>query len=157
MSVDFDSISQESKLWIFQSLEDIDSNKGPLIRQEIDGFLLLWKAHNKEIFSRYIILKNRFIIVAADESKQRVTGCAADELFRFIKKLELSFGLSLLNRENIAYIDRNNTIKTCKIEDIKVNINPQQIIFNNSISTKKELYTNWQICAKDSWASNYLP
>ena len=68
MIVDFNTLPNDSRLWIYQSNREFT----PIELEEIEAltktFLKNWQAHNKELEVSYQIKYNRFLILAVNES-----------------------------------------------------------------------------------------
>ena len=97
MIVNFKSLEKNSRVWVFQSLDFIDDRLVEEIKEKISSFLSKWKSHQKDFKSSFEIRYNTFIIIAADEGNL-VSGCSIDSLINFIKDLENSYELQLLDK-----------------------------------------------------------
>jgi hypothetical protein len=160
MIVDFNLLNQNSRVWVFQSTHSIDEKIIPVIKKKIIVFLDKWKSHQKDFKSSFLIKHNTFIIIAADESNL-VSGCSIDTLVNFIKELEHTLNLQLLDKMYVKYIFENK-IKTDHINDFKIlckNLkkNKKLIVFNNLIKNIFDLKTNWKVDVRDSWHKRYIP
>ena len=159
MIVNFKSLNKNSRVWIFQSLDFIDDRVVEVIKEKISLFLNEWKSHQKDFKSSFEIRYNTFIIVAADESNL-VSGCSIDSLVNFIKNLETSFDLQLLDKLHVKYID-NGEIETKHLDEFKTyckNLDKDQklIVFNNLVKNIRELENNWKVNINDSWHKRYI-
>ena len=67
MKVEFDKISGESRIWIYQSSDDFTDSDVDLINKKSDLFVSNWMAHNKELQASFKILNNRFLVIAVNE------------------------------------------------------------------------------------------
>ena len=159
MIVNFKSLNKNSRVWIFQSLDFIDDRVVEVIKEKISLFLNGWKSHQRDFKSSFEIRYNTFIIVAADESNL-VSGCSIDSLVNFIKNLETSFDLQLLDKLHVKYID-NEGIETKHLDEFKTycqNLDKDQklIVFNNLVKNIRELENNWEVNINDSWHKRYI-
>ena len=155
MVVRFDDISDESKLWIYQSNLPFKDELINSLEKKISQFLSSWTSHGSELNSAFTIKYNFFLFIALDENNSNATGCSIDKLMSFIKMLEKEYGLRLLDRFDISYrkgsdiiIDRLNDFKK---KVLTKEVNENTIVFNNLIKFKKDMTQNWELCAKDSW------
>ncbi len=155
MLVKFDTLANNSRLWIFQSSHsEFTQMQCHNITLDLERFVSSWQAHYNDIIAGVKILFSRFIIVAANESTQEVTGCSIDTLINFMKELEKKYNLNLFDRMILAY-KINNEIKTCPSSQIKKTIQDNTIIFDNTIRYKSDLESKWQVKAKNSWCKNF--
>ena len=118
MIVNFKSLEKNSRVWVFQSLDFIDDRLVEEIKEKISSFLSKWKSHQKDFKSSFEIRYNTFIIIAADEANL-VSGCSIDSLINFIKDLENSYELQLLDKLHVKYIE-NGKIITQHLNQFKI-------------------------------------
>ena len=159
MIVNFKSLEKNSRVWVFQSLDFIDDRLVEEIKEKISSFLSKWKSHQKDFKSSFEIRYNTFIIIAADEGNL-VSGCSIDSLINFIKDLENSYELQLLDKLHVKYIE-NGKIITQHLNQFKVYCqslekNDNLIVFNNLVKDINELENNWQVNIKDSWHNRFI-
>ena len=155
MVVTFDKISDESRIWIFQSnrlIPDLDIES---LKKQIDIFLSSWTSHGNQLMVASKIKYNLFIIIALDQSRSTASGCSIDKLVSFIKNIENEYQISLLDRLDISFRDKNK-ISVLRLDDFKrkileKKINNDTIVFNNLINLKSDLTDNWEIPLNRSW------
>ena len=155
MVVAFDKISDESRIWIFQSnrlISDLDIES---LEKQIDVFLSSWTSHGNQLMVASKIKYNLFIIIALDQSCSTASGCSIDKLVSFIKNIENDYQISLLDRLDISFRDKNK-ISVLRLDDFKrkileKKINNDTIVFNNLINLKSDLDDNWEIPLNRSW------
>ena len=73
----------------------------------------------------------------------------------FIKNIENEYQISLLDRLDISFRDKNK-ISVLRLDDFKrkileKKINNDTIVFNNLINLKSDLTDNWEIPLNRSW------
>ncbi|MDB9712872.1 ABC transporter ATPase, partial [Flavobacteriaceae bacterium] len=103
MIVDFDVISNESRVWIYQSNRTLSPKEITEIELKIKNFLISWTAHGSDLETSFIIKYSRFIIISLNESFNMATGCSIDSSVRFIQELEKQYSISLLDKMNVSY------------------------------------------------------
>lgn len=149
------NISEHSRVWIYQSNRPLSSQEVELIQQRLDGFTAQWLAHGHELLALAEVRYNQFIILSVDEQQAGATGCSIDKSVKLMLELEKQFNINLFDRFQLAYRDgeRINTCNRSEFEELlrTGSLNSETIVFNNLISTRKALETNWQIPMKDSW------
>ena len=159
MVVSFDSLSDESKIWIFQSNQVLRSAQIKILDESIKVFLDQWTSHQSTLYTAYTIRYNLFLIIGVDRS-QNVSGCSIDALMREIQRLEREYHLVLLNRMNVAFVSKGKL----KIADLtrfrefidQGIVTKKTTVFNNMIIHKKNLQSNWQVPLENSWHKRYL-
>ena len=160
MIIDFDKISDNSRIWIYQSNRDFVSEEIEIINVKTINFLNNWKAHGKELETSFSIIHNRFLIIAVNEEVNPIGGCSIDYSLHLVKDISQSIDLDLLDRLNVNLI-LDNKIKSLKLVDLKNKIkdrkiSPDTIVYNTRINTKKELFSNFKISLSSSWLSKFL-
>ena len=155
MVVTFDKISDDSRIWIFQSNQLISNIDIESLEKKIDAFLSSWTSHGDQLMVASKIKYNLFIIIALDESCSTASGCSIDKLVNFIKNIENEYQISLLDRLDLSYRDKSK-ISVLRLDDFKrkileKKINNDTIVFNNLINLKSDLTDNWEIPLNRSW------
>lgn len=155
-------ISSDSKTWIYQSNRAFTSEEADAITVELSLFLDHWTAHNKDLKAYGELVYNRFLVVAVDESLNQATGCSIDKSVGFVKSLEQKFDTNFFVRTDIAFRDKQGNILIKQMNDFMAcaesgEITADTIVFNNLVTTFREFKTKWEVPAKDSWHSQWIP
>ena len=155
MVVTFDKISDQSRIWIFQSnrlIPDLDIEP---LKKQIDIFLSSWTSHGNQLMVASKIKYNLFIIIALDQTCSTASGCSIDKLVSFIKNIENEYQISLLDRLDISFRYKNKIsvlrLDAFKRKILEKKINNDTIVFNNLINLKSDLTDNWEIPLNRSW------
>lgn len=160
MIVDFKTMPDDSRIWIYQSNRDFNDSEIGIINDKTISFLDNWKAHGKDLECSYSIIDKRFIIIAVNESVNPIGGCSIDFSLQLIKDISNTIGIDLLNRLVVNYkID--NRLESLSLSDLKNKIkdggfSPETIIFNTAINSKSELLNNFKIEIRSSWLSKFI-
>ncbi len=160
MFVNFESLSNSSKIWIFQSSREFTTNEIEEIGNILKDFVNLWQRHGDDLKASFQIKYNQFVILAVDESYNDISGCSIDASTNVFKNIEEKYNVDMFNKLNTAFKNGEH-INIVSLSDfqkyIKENkINSKTIVFNNMITTKKELENAWEVAAEDSWHSRYF-
>jgi len=160
MLVNFDSLNDTSRIWVYQSSREFSDNEVSEIRVKVEEFIGNWKRHGEDLKASYKIKYNQFIILAVDENFNEVSGCSIDASTHLIKQIENLYRVELLNKMNVAFKDGEN-INSVGLADFQRYVNEQKvttktIVFNNLVCSKKELETTWEVPADQSWHSRYF-
>jgi len=154
MIVPFSEMSNDSKIWIYQSNRKFIDTELDEINDLIIKFLNTWTAHGSELLTSFEIKYNRFIIIALNESVKPATGCSIDTLYNEIKKLEQLFKLDFLD-SSILYLKINEEIKSIVFTEIQNIEDSNTLFFDTTIKKKKEI-DNWLIPIKDGWCNAFI-
>ena len=160
MIVDFDVISEESRIWIYQSNRTLSIIEINEIESKIKDFLISWTAHGSDLQASFIIKYSRFIVISLNESFNLATGCSIDSSVRFIQELEAEYGVSLLDKINVSYRHGEFIAYKPLIEFKKMiknrSISKKTIVFNNLINSKSEFLNNWEVPIEESWHNRFF-
>jgi len=160
MIVDFDVISEESRIWIYQSNRTLSPVEVIEIEAKIKDFLISWTAHGSELQASFLIKYNRFIVISLNESFNIATGCSIDSSVRFIQDLEKLYDVSLLDKMNVSYRHGEFIAYKPLIEFKKMiknrSISKKTIVFNNLINSKSEFLNNWEVPIEESWHNRFF-
>lgn len=160
---DFDSLNADSRIWIYQATDFMPFEIVERASARLINFLNDWKAHGKELQASFKIMYNRFIVVALSEASYQATGCSIDKLVRQIQELEQELNISLMDRTQIAYRDRDNQmIDTMHMVNFRAalesgDLDKDTTVFNNLIETKGDLKNHWEVPLSKSWHKQWLP
>lgn len=160
MLVDFNTLSDASRIWLYQSDQKFSEQQLERLRKDLATFLTSWTAHGANLSAGFEIKYDRFIVIGLDQSEAAASGCSIDSQVRFIIALQEELGVDLLDKMNVTYY-QNDRIHYKTLLDFKKMIKDgavgkNTIVFNNLVATIGEYKTNWEIPAKDSWHSRFL-
>jgi len=160
MYVDFDTLKDSSRVWVYQSNREFREEEVMIINEKLENFVQEWTRHGDNLKASFDIKYNHFIVLAVDESFNQVSGCSIDASTHVFKKFEEEFGLELLNKLNTAFKDGDH-INVVSLADFQKyvkeqKIQPETLVFNNLIQNKAELRTSWEVPANRSWHNRYF-
>lgn len=163
MLVPMSQLDDNSKIWIYQSNSQFTEEQTKALRQELMQFLEDWTSHNRQLYTAGDIFYDRFIVLMVDERYNATGGCSIDKSIHFIEYLEQKYGLSLLDRMNIAYISDTyaSEIHLASLHDLDSYIKSgalksDTVVFNNLVKTKSEFEAGWRIPLNQSWHKRFL-
>ncbi|MCA0133519.1 ABC transporter ATPase [Winogradskyella alexanderae] len=160
MLVDFDTLPDESRVWIYQSNRSFTEDEIEEIKSRLDTFIKNWTAHGKDLESGYKIVYKRFIVIALNQSLNIATGCSIDASVRFIQDLENKYNVDLMDKMNVSY-KQGEFVAYKSLVDFKKMakeraIGKKTIVFNNLVTNIAEFKENWEVPASESWHSRFL-
>ncbi|UAB75095.1 ABC transporter ATPase [Mesoflavibacter sp. SCSIO 43206] len=160
MLVDFNTLPEHSRVWIYQANRSFSEEELTEIKQKLDTFITNWTAHGSDLNAGYDIRYKRFIILAVNQTSQSATGCSIDASVRFIQQLEQDYNVDLMDKMNVSYKQgqfvAHKTLLDFKkmVKDKAVSKNT--IVFNNLVTNIGELNENWEVPAEQSWHSRFF-
>jgi len=162
MYVPFDTMPENARVWIFQSSGFMPFEKVERLSARLMQFLDQWHAHGQGLQASFHIMYHRFVIVALDEAAYHASGCSIDKLNHTVMALEKELAINLMDRSLVSFRDDSNLIITLPMATFRQmldsgELDEQTVVFNNLISTKKELRASWEVPLHRSWHRQWLP
>ncbi len=154
------NFSDHSRVWIYQSSRLFTLQEALSIEEMINQFVAKWTTHGTPVKGFGTLFFGHFVVLMADEELTGVSGCSTDSSVRLIKHIELTFNVNMFERTNLAFIIEGK-IQLLPLSQLayaldKCFIKPTSLMFDNNVSTKKELEERWIIALAQSWlASRY--
>ena len=160
MYVPFESLPEESRIWIYQSNRKFSDEEFTEIENELKSFIENWSAHGAGLQASFQLKYNRFIILAVNQDVQQTTGCSIDSSVAFIQNLEQKYQVDLLDKMNVTFkngehIAHKSLIDFKRMAKEKA-VTENTIVFNNLVNTIEEFNENWEVAAADSWHSRFF-
>jgi hypothetical protein len=160
MLVDFNTLPEESRVWIYQANRSFSEEELQEIKSKLDIFVQNWTAHGNDLQAGYTIKYKRFIILGLNQALNAASGCSIDASVHFIQQLEKTYKVDLLDKMNVSYKQgefvayKSLTDFRKMVKDKAVSKNT--IVFNNLVSNIAEFNENWEVPASESWHGRFL-
>ncbi|MCJ7465394.1 MAG: ABC transporter ATPase [Maribacter sp.] len=160
MLVDFNTLSNDSRIWIYQGSRSFSKEELIDIPKALDIFIADWTAHGSDLKAGYEIRYNRFIVIGLDQSLNKASGCSIDASVHFIQALEKKYNIELLDKMNVSYkqgefIAYKTLVEFKKMAKQKA-VSKNTIVFNNLVNNKQEYLEHWEVPASESWHGRFM-
>lgn len=160
MYVPFDTLPEESRIWIYQSNRKFSDEEIAEIEVDLKQFIENWAAHGTSLTASYLLKYNRFIILAVNQELQVATGCSIDASVVFIQGLEKKYNVDLLDKMNVTFkvgehVAHKTLIDFKKMAKDKA-VTGETIVFNNLVNNIAEFNESWETPASYSWHSRFF-
>lgn len=160
MLVDFNTLPETSRVWIYQSNRSFSDTELEEIKAKLDVFIEGWTAHGSDLKAGYDIRYKRFIILALDQEVNKATGCSIDASVTFIQQLEKLYNVDLLDKMNVSYKQgefvAHKTLTDFRKMAKEKAVSKNTIVFNNLVTNIEELNESWEVPASESWHNRFL-
>ncbi|HBH07556.1 MAG TPA: ABC transporter ATPase [Flavobacteriales bacterium] len=155
-------LNRNSRIWIYTASRKLNTDEVNWIEKKGLEFTDSWQTHGKPLEATIEVVYNRFIVVAVDDEWVGPSGCSIDSSIAFIKEMESSLQIDLLDKLNIAYRNRNGAIDVVKLPEFQTLIDQGEIksdtlVFNNLIQKLNQLDDEWEVELDNSWHKQLLP
>ena len=160
MLVDFNSLPEESRVWIYQANRSFSEEELQDIKGKLNTFIENWTAHGSDLQSGYTIAYKRFIVIGLNQNLNQATGCSIDASVHFIQQLEKEYNVDLMDKMNVSF-KQGDFVAYKSLLDFKKMVKDKAvskntIVFNNLVTNIAEFRENWEVPASESWHSRFL-
>jgi hypothetical protein len=148
------------KIWIYIIEKELSNEQLQQLLEDCKNFVSQWKSHDEPVKGEVEVFKRRLLIFKNDEDFNSISGCATDNLFRFVQGLEKKYNTTLLNRQLVIFENTKDVLEVVPLSEVdnliqqKI-INENTIIYNTSIIHSSELNQFAQKFS-ESWLQNIL-
>lgn len=161
MWVEFDSLPDNSRIWIYQANRPLTASEQADLSSTVRAFCDQWSTHGQPMRCSFKIRHSQFLILVADEDFQQPSGCSIDNSVRVLKTWQNSVDVDWFDRTRVVLL-RETTPETWSLVEAKNEmaegkIRPDHITFNNLVRSKGELTTDWETTVGNSWLKRFLP
>ena len=160
MLVEFNTLPEESRIWIYQANRSFTEQELEEIQSKLNIFIENWTAHGSDLQSGYCIKYKRFIIIGLNQNSNNATGCSIDASVHFIQQLEKKYNVNLMDKMNVSY-KQGEYVAYKSLSDFRKMakdkaISKKTIVFNNLVTNIAEFKENWEVPASESWHNRYV-
>ncbi len=160
MLINFQELSETSRVWIYQSNRSFSEIELEEISQKTSQFLTSWTAHGADLNAGFEIRYKRFIVIGLDQNLQSATGCSIDASVHFIQQLEQEYSVDLMDKMNVSY-KQGDFVAYKSLKDFKTMaknraVSKKTVVFNNLVQNKAEYLEHWEVPASESWHSRFF-
>lgn len=152
-------LSSSSRIWVYQASRNLSTKEETYLEEKLDAFTADWSSHGSKLLVIAEIKHHRFVVIGVDESQAPASGCSIDKSVHFMTEIGQELGIDFLDR-NLVYMAADE-LKTVEIKHIKNAvtsqiINPETIVFDNTVSTYENFTYKWQTQASETWLKRYF-
>jgi hypothetical protein len=160
MYVAFDHLPARARVWIYQASRSLTETELMAVLPSFAAFAEEWTSHGQQLAASAQFLHRQFLVIGLDEAVAGASGCSIDASVRFVRELEQQLGLDLLEKSRMAFLT-DGQLQLLNRRELREAVAAGQITadtpyFNNTLTTKDELITNWPAPAGQSWLASYF-
>ena len=158
MYIPFEKISNKARAWVYILSKDLNNNITKVLEKHLIEICENWKSHGSLINSSFVIYRNRFVILFAEENT--VSGCSIDSTNNTLRKIltQLSIGIDsnskigIFINNKIIFNNRIKIVDLIKSKELKLS----NKMINTTINNKKDYLNNWILDIDKSWLNNFI-
>ena len=160
MLVDYHSLPENAKVWIYPSSRKFYDIEIEEVHQKITSFLSTWKSTEETFQTSYQLLYNRFIVLFADDMNSPLTNSDIEASVLFILQLQQDHNVELLDKMNVCF-KQGKYVQYKELKDFKKllknkAVTGKSIVFDNLVTTKEEFENYWEVPISESWYGRFL-
>lgn len=160
MLVDFNTLPDESRVWIYQANRSFSDEEINEIQSRLEEFIERWTVHGSDLEAGYTLKYKRFIVIGLNQTVNSASGCSIDASVHFIQQLEKDFNVDLLDKMNVSYKQGEfvayKTLTDFRKMAKEKAVSKNTIVFNNLVNNIAEFKENWEVPASESWHNRFL-
>jgi hypothetical protein len=159
--VSFESLPDESRVWVFGSDRALDDRDADRLLAEVDRFLAQWKAHGVPLTCARDWRDCSLLTIGVDTTQENASGCSIDGLFRSLQALERVLGARLLGGGRVFYRDESGHVHCVGRDRLpelaaKGAIGKDTRVFDTGLTTAGEWRERFEAPARETWVASLL-
>ena len=161
MLVSFENLPDTARVWVYTASRILSKEEMKLVSESLSHFMETWQSHGKEVRASFQLFENRFVIIAADEQYNELSGCGIDKSLHVLQLLEQELGISFTDKSIVIFEKDGkplplvfSKIKQAIEQDI---VNVDTFFYNTLVSNKGEFQTHFKLKVSDGWVKKFLP
>lgn len=159
-NIKIEGLNAGSRVWVYQSARFLSDQEVESMKQDLEVFVTNWAAHGTNLRADFGVYYNLFVCLFVDETAQGATGCSIDSSVHFIQSLEKKYGLDLMNRTNIAYVEEGQIMLTDMNNFSSLaqagKVDQDTPVFNNLVQNLGDFSTKWLGPVAESWHARLI-
>lgn len=161
MYVPFDTLSDNSRVWIYQADRRLTGHEVTKLESTLRSFCDQWAAHGEPLKTSFRIVHDQFVVLCADEDYHAPSGCSIDTSVRMLKEFQALSGVDFFDRTRVAFLNEG-AVMTAPLADLKGSFSSgtlkgTTITFDNLVPSKGDFLRRWTVPSEKTWLAKYLP
>jgi hypothetical protein len=159
--VSFDSLPDESRVWVFGSDRPLAGEAAQRLLAEVDRFLGQWKAHGAPLSCARDWRDEHLLTIGVDSTAESASGCSIDGLFRVLQAIERPLGARLVGGGRVFYRGADGRVH-CVGRDQLVQlaasggITDETVVFDTGLTTMGAWRERFEAPARTTWVKELL-
>ncbi len=153
-------LSQDSKVWIYQTDRQLSEGETKEANLALESFAAGWLAHGAAVRSFACTAENHFLLFFADERFSGVSGCSIDSSVRLVRDLGSRFSVDFFQRLNVA-VKTPDGIRLIHRDDLAEEhrrglLNPETPVYDHTVQTLRDWQHAWIKPISETWAAQWM-
>ncbi|RAK64558.1 hypothetical protein [Hymenobacter edaphi] len=161
MFVAFHELPATARVWIYQASRPLTDAELTAVQPALQQFSEAWTSHGRTLRASAEFRYRQFLVIGLDEAVADASGCSIDASVRFVRELEAALGLTLLAKEELAFLAPDGQVQLVPRRELKQavlagRLQPDSPYFDNTIAQRAALETAWPAPAATTWLARYF-
>lgn len=149
-----------ARTWIYKSAVPFTAEQAAALREQGLAFTNAWTSHGEAVIAGFDVVKDHFVVIAADLRKMTICGGAIDASVQLIKRLEGSLGLSLTDRMVVLY-EKDGVVESCRVPEVegllkRGDLTADTLVFDDLVATKADMDARFLTPLRSTWMARHL-
>ena len=150
-----------ARVWIFTTAAPLAAEQSEAAQNVLAAFVADWRSHGTPVAGGCELIENRFVVIAADESLNDVSGCSIDGMFRTVADALARAGVPLADTADIAFRDGTGVHVTDRPAFAKLVreglIGDDTPVFDHTVKTLGDLRAGrWELRFSAAWHGTHF-
>lgn len=159
--VDFDSLPDAGRVWVFASDRQLKDGEAEQLLQEVDRFLDGWKAHGAPLRSARAWRDERFLAVGIDPTAEQASGCSIDGLFRELQRIQTALQTNIVGGGRVFYRDAMGRTRMAPRGEVQRLVATGEVgddtpVFDTMVSDVRGWRSRFERPARETWVGSLL-
>lgn len=146
--------------WFYSFAETLTAEQMATLEAKFQAFLSQWKTHGTPVNASIEIRYARFVIIQADPSDGRPSGCSIDSMRHTVEQILTAHGHTWLDNAHVYLRNEHGDILAPHFSELPKlaaagKLNADTPVFDNSLSQTDDL-GKWEVSLADTWLKRYL-
>ena len=147
----------EARVWIFSASRELTQADETRIHELMEKVLGVWRSKAAMVRGCYEIRDRRFLVVGADETGERLSGCSIDAMMSWLLRLEAESGLRLVDRMSVFWRGGDGRVRSASRAEFKTLVasggaGPATRVFDTTVSRAAALNGGrFELPLSESW------
>lgn len=155
MYTSFQNLSDKASIWIYQADRKLTPTEVKEILQQTQPFLETWSPHHAPLITSAEIRHGYFLIFGVEETAFKLSCCTIDTAIRLLQTIGEEIKVNFLDRTKVV-LQVENQYLLAPVQEVTEKLRQGLLpsdtkVFNNVITHKQALTTNWLIPIHLSW------
>lgn len=164
MYVSIFQLPDSARVWLYQAERQLTAAEVAVAESHLRAFCETWVAHGQPLRVSFAVVRNRFLLLAADEAAGAPSGCSIDSSVQTLRELGAKLDVELLDKSRIAALSALSEVEevvTFTRPELRAavaegRLQPGTPVFDNTIGLLGAWRAGWPQPAAHTWLARYF-